>query len=96
VADANTKSAAMPDAFTSHHNTYKEHKMHLTTNNEDRMASQRSTKPKCSSRHLAALSRTELYFNAHGVSVLETTRFAFVPSEETHTNPLQIITPFTC
>jgi hypothetical protein len=27
----------MPDAFTSHHNTYKEHELHLTTNNEDRV-----------------------------------------------------------
>ena len=29
--------AAMPDAFTSHHNTYKEHELHLTTNNQDRV-----------------------------------------------------------
>ena len=27
----------MPDAFTSHHNTYKEHELHLTTNNQDRV-----------------------------------------------------------
>jgi hypothetical protein len=29
--------AAMPDAFTSHHNTYKEHELHLTTNNQERV-----------------------------------------------------------
>jgi len=29
--------AVMPDAFTSHHNTYKEHELHLTTNNQDRV-----------------------------------------------------------
>jgi hypothetical protein len=29
--------AAMPDAFTSHHNTYKEHELHLTTNNQERL-----------------------------------------------------------
>jgi hypothetical protein len=29
--------AAMPDVFTSHHNTYKEHELHLTTNNQDRV-----------------------------------------------------------
>ena len=29
--------AAMPDAFTSYHNTYKEHELHLTTNNQDRV-----------------------------------------------------------
>ena len=29
--------AAMPDAFTSRHNTYKEHELHLTTNNQDRV-----------------------------------------------------------
>jgi hypothetical protein len=29
--------AAMPDAFTSHHNTYKEHELHLTTTNQDRV-----------------------------------------------------------
>jgi hypothetical protein len=29
--------AAMPDAFASHHNTYKEHELHLTTNNQDRV-----------------------------------------------------------
>jgi hypothetical protein len=29
--------AAMPDAFTSHHNTYKEHELHLTTNDQDRV-----------------------------------------------------------
>jgi hypothetical protein len=29
--------AAKPDAFTSQHNTYKEHELHLTTNNEDRV-----------------------------------------------------------
>ena len=29
--------AAMPDAFTSHHNTYKEHELHLTINNEERV-----------------------------------------------------------
>jgi hypothetical protein len=25
--------AATPDTFTSHHNTYKEHELHLTNNN---------------------------------------------------------------
>jgi hypothetical protein len=29
--------AAVPDAFTSHHNTYKEHELHLTTNDQDRV-----------------------------------------------------------
>lgn len=29
--------AAVPDAFTSHHNTYKEHELHLTTNNQERV-----------------------------------------------------------
>ena len=29
--------AAMPDAYTSHHNTYKEHELHLTTNNQERV-----------------------------------------------------------
>ena len=29
--------AAMPDTFTSHHNTYKEHELHLTTNNQERV-----------------------------------------------------------
>ena len=29
--------AAVPDAFTSHHNTYKEHELHMTTNNQDRV-----------------------------------------------------------
>ena len=29
--------AATPDAFTSHHNTYKEHELHLTTSNQDRV-----------------------------------------------------------
>jgi hypothetical protein len=29
--------AAMPDLFTSHHNTYTEHELHLTTNNQDRV-----------------------------------------------------------
>ena len=28
---------AMPDAFTSHHNTYKEHELHLNTNDQDRV-----------------------------------------------------------
>jgi hypothetical protein len=29
--------AAMPHVFTSHHNTYKEHELHLTTNDQDRV-----------------------------------------------------------
>jgi hypothetical protein len=29
--------AAMPDAFISHHNTYKEYELHLTTNNQERV-----------------------------------------------------------
>jgi len=29
--------AAMPDAFTSHHNIYKEHELHLTTSDQDRV-----------------------------------------------------------
>jgi hypothetical protein len=28
---------ATPDAFTPHHNTYKEHELHLTTNDQDRV-----------------------------------------------------------
>jgi len=31
------RQCPMPDAFTSHHNTYKEHELHLTTNNQDRV-----------------------------------------------------------
>jgi hypothetical protein len=32
-----TEEERMPDAFTSHHNTYKEHELHMTTNNQDRV-----------------------------------------------------------
>jgi hypothetical protein len=41
--------ATMPALFTSHHISYKEHELHLTTNNQDRMktASQYIYSPGC-------------------------------------------------
>ena len=53
--------AAMPDAFTSHHNTYKEHELHLTTNNQDRvkMAWQYIYSHGCTCKHSHLKSESE-------------------------------------